>query len=162
MDSWRPGPTGSFSEFKERGRKPDPFTGSRDKSEEFLMTFGTYLRFNKHLYPTESERVDLFLSYIDHTWRVHRQRELELDEDKPKKDRRWQTLQSIRHRFRNDFGVLDEEGKAHTDMEKLSMAGDYARLDDYITAFETIAPRTGYNDKALLRFFKKGLNDPLR
>jgi hypothetical protein len=35
-------------------------------------------------------------------------------------------------------------------------------LDDYITAFETIAPRTGYNDKALLRFFKKGLNDPLR
>ena len=68
VDSWRPGPTGSFSEFKERGRKPDPFTGSRDKSEEFLMTFGTYLCFNKHPYSTESEYVDLFLFYINHTW----------------------------------------------------------------------------------------------
>ncbi|KAJ8096265.1 hypothetical protein PM082_011419 [Marasmius tenuissimus] len=41
------------------------------------------------------------------------------------------------------------------------MSGNLAKLEEYIAAFELAAPFTGYNDKALLRFFKAGMNPGL-
>ena len=51
---------------------------------------------NAEIYPTESDRVDLFLSFIDHPWAT--QSGLEVEEDyfeKDEGDRWWETLKSI-------------------------------------------------------------------
>ena len=48
------------------------------------------------------------------------------------------------------------------ELEKLSMTGSLAKIDDYITEFETLAPLTGINDKGLLQYFRKGLPEALR
>ncbi|KAJ8080874.1 hypothetical protein PM082_017709 [Marasmius tenuissimus] len=41
------------------------------------------------------------------------------------------------------------------------MSGNLAKLEEYITAFELVAPFTGYNNEALLQFFKVGMNPGL-
>ena len=68
--------------------------------EAHLLEFRRYLRINAEVYLTESDRVDLFLSFIDHPWAV--QRGLEVEDDyveKEEGERRWETLKSIRHAF---------------------------------------------------------------
>ncbi|KAL0062666.1 hypothetical protein AAF712_010503 [Marasmius tenuissimus] len=42
------------------------------------------------------------------------------------------------------------------------MSGNLAKLEEYIAAFELATPFTGYNDEALLQFFKAGMNPGLR
>ncbi|KAJ8091504.1 hypothetical protein PM082_024422 [Marasmius tenuissimus] len=37
------------------------------------------------------------------------------------------------------------------------MSGNLAKLEEYIAAFELAAPFTGYNNEALLQFFKAGM-----
>lgn len=70
-DTWRPAAPGGWTERRERGNKPEKFQGDRDKSEAFLLNFSRYLHMNEQIYPTESDRVDLFLSFIDHPWSVN-------------------------------------------------------------------------------------------
>ncbi|KAL0564232.1 hypothetical protein V5O48_017819, partial [Marasmius crinis-equi] len=167
-DSWRGPDVGAPSSDKERGVKPTPFTGDRSKSELFLVQFGRYLRFNASRYETEMERVDLFLSFIEGNagdWAVRRSQELEkdyLDSDLPDYKRRWTSLKSIRHRFRQDYGPINPEGTAQTVLDEISMTGDLAEIDKYITEFERHAPLSGYNDVALLHYFKRGLKKGLR
>ncbi|KAL0058737.1 hypothetical protein AAF712_014565 [Marasmius tenuissimus] len=142
-DSFRSTTTRGFSELKERGIKPEHFTGDCDKTDHFCYDFGRYLRFNNRFYPKESEWVDLFLSLINHPWADARSLKLEddhWDDDIPQNNKRWTTFADIRHRFKQDF----------------------AKLENYIAAFELAAPFTGYNDEALLRFFKAGMNPGLR
>ncbi|KAK1215944.1 hypothetical protein PQX77_021440 [Marasmius sp. AFHP31] len=67
-DSWRSASVKEPPSFKERGRKPDVFTGEREKVEDFLMEFGRYLRLNEAIYPSASNKIDLFLSFIKHVW----------------------------------------------------------------------------------------------
>ena len=160
-DTWRPAGPGGWTERRERGNKPEKFQGDRDKSEAFLLDFGRYLRMNERVYPTESDRVDLFLSFIDHPWSVNRGREIEDDYvEREPGYRRWEELKTIRHAFKKDFGVLNEQAKAITKLEELRM--EDGKIDKYVTDFETIAPRSGYNEVALLQSFKKGLTEHLR
>ncbi|KAK1234710.1 hypothetical protein PQX77_002081 [Marasmius sp. AFHP31] len=65
-DSWRSTSTTQkeLPNFKERGRKPDVFTGKREELEDFLIEFGKYLCLNEAIYPSESEKIDLFLLCI--------------------------------------------------------------------------------------------------
>ncbi|KAJ8096308.1 hypothetical protein PM082_011464 [Marasmius tenuissimus] len=164
-DSFRSTTTRGFSELKERGIKPERFTGDRDKTDRFCYDFGRYLRFNNRFYPKESERVDLFLSLIDHPWADARSLELEddhWDDDIPQNNKRWTTFADIRHRFKQDFGVRGRKGRSQVVLEEISMSGNLAKLENYIAAFELAAPFTGYNDEALLQFFKAGMNPGLR
>ncbi|KAJ8091505.1 hypothetical protein PM082_024423 [Marasmius tenuissimus] len=78
-NSFRSTTTNAFSELKERGIKPEHFKGNRDKTDRFCYDFGRYLCFNIAFYPKQSERVDLFLSSIDHPWADACSLELEND-----------------------------------------------------------------------------------
>ncbi|KAL0062665.1 hypothetical protein AAF712_010502 [Marasmius tenuissimus] len=78
-DSFWSTTTNRFSELKERGIKPKHFKGNCDKTDPFCYNFGRYLPFNIAFYPKQSERVDLFLSSIDHPWADTRSLELEND-----------------------------------------------------------------------------------
>ena len=56
--------------------------------------------------------------------------------------------------------MLNEQAKAITKLEELRM--EEGKVDEYVTEFETIAPRSGFNEVALLQAFKKGLTERLR
>lgn len=73
--------------------------------------------------------------------------------------RRWEELKTIRHAFRRDFGVLNEQAKAITKLKELRMEEE--KVDEYVMEFETISPRSRYNEVALLQAFKKGLTERL-
>ncbi|KAL0062476.1 hypothetical protein AAF712_010688 [Marasmius tenuissimus] len=164
-DSFRSTTTNTFSELKERGIKPERFKGNRDKTDCFCYDFGRYLRFNIVFYPKQSEQVDLFLSSIDHPWADAHSLELEndcWDDSIPQNKKRWTTFADIRHQFQQDFGVRGRKGRSQVVLEEISMSGNLAKLEEYIAAFELAAPFTGYNDEALLRFFKAGMNPGLR
>ncbi|KAK1219315.1 hypothetical protein PQX77_017968 [Marasmius sp. AFHP31] len=67
-NSWRSASVKELPSFKERARKPDVFTGKREEVEDFLMEFGRYLRLNKAIYPSTSNKINLLLSFIKHVW----------------------------------------------------------------------------------------------
>ena len=52
--------------------------------------------------------------------------------------RRWEELKTIRHVFRQDFGVLNEQAKAITKLEELRI--EEGKVNEYVMEFETIAP----------------------
>ena len=95
-DTWHPAAPGGWTERRERGNKPEKFQGDRDKSEAFLLEFGRYLRMNELIYPTQSDRVDLFLLFIDHPWAVNRGRVIEDNYvEREPGYQRWEELKTI-------------------------------------------------------------------
>ncbi|KAK1234777.1 hypothetical protein PQX77_002014, partial [Marasmius sp. AFHP31] len=70
-NSWRSASIKEPPNFKERGRKPDVFTGKREEMEDFLMEFGRYLCLNETIYPSTSNKINLFLLFIKHIWARH-------------------------------------------------------------------------------------------
>ena len=116
---------------------------------------------NAQMYPTESDRIDLFLSLIAHPWATNRGLEIEDDYlEKREGERRWEYLKEIRHPFREDFAELSPKESAKTSLQKLKM--EPGKLDAYITAFDSIAPRTKINNEGLLDYFQEGLVPGLR
>ncbi|KAL0563796.1 hypothetical protein V5O48_018266 [Marasmius crinis-equi] len=129
-----------------------------------INAFLNYLTLNGSRYPSQSEKVALFLGFmqgpIAGKWATRRIEEKvnNMDnEDIPSVEKCWRTLQSLRAQFMQDFGPLDPKGSAQLKIDNLSMTGDLAKLDDYITAFDEWSGATEYNDAALITFFKKGL-----
>ncbi|KAK1223116.1 hypothetical protein PQX77_014013 [Marasmius sp. AFHP31] len=59
-DSWRSASVKEPPSFKERGRKPDVFTGRREEVDDFLMEFGRYLRLNEAIYLRDLADIDEF------------------------------------------------------------------------------------------------------
>lgn len=57
-------------------------------------------------------------------------------------------------RFRVTWGDADATRMAGIKMQSLKMT---ATADEYISAFQVLAERTGYNDAALIDFFQRGL-----
>jgi hypothetical protein len=61
-------------------------------------------------------------------------------------------------RFRITWGDADATRMAGMKMQSLKMT---ATADEYISAFQVLAEKTGYNDAALIDFFQRGLTTPL-
>ncbi|KAK1215318.1 hypothetical protein PQX77_022077 [Marasmius sp. AFHP31] len=96
-DSWRSASVKEPPSFKEKGRKLDVFTGKREEVEDFLMEFGRHLCLNEAIYPSTSNKIDLFLSFIKHVWARHQSKEREDDYvDKNFADWRWKTWGDLR------------------------------------------------------------------
>ncbi|KAL0578110.1 hypothetical protein V5O48_003889 [Marasmius crinis-equi] len=139
-------------------------TLEKEKGDAFL----NYLTLNESRYPSQAEKVALFLRFmqgpIAGKWATRRIEELVNDADDndiPEGQEHWRTLRSLHARFMQDFGPLDPKVSAQLKIDNLSMTGDLAKLDDYITAFDEWSGATKHNDAALITFFKKGLPNAL-
>ncbi|KAK1217578.1 hypothetical protein PQX77_019767 [Marasmius sp. AFHP31] len=152
-DSWRSASVKEPPSFKERGRKPDVFTGKREEVDDFLMDFGRYLRLNRAIYPSASNKIDLFLSFIKHVWARHRSKEIEDDyANKAFADWRWKTWRDLCHRLREDFEPHNREGTT----------GDLADIDEFNKTFNELAGDSEHNDAGLRLFYKQGINPALK
>ncbi|KAK1223192.1 hypothetical protein PQX77_013931 [Marasmius sp. AFHP31] len=162
-DSWRSASVKEPPSFKERGRKPDIFTGEREKVEDFLMEFGRYLRLNEAIYPSASNKIDLLLSFIKHVWARHRSKEIEDDYANKNFDEwRWKTWGDLRHQLREDFKPHDWEETAEQKLDSLRQTGDLADIDEFNKAFNELAGDSEHNDAGLKLFYKQGINPALK
>ncbi|KAK1223871.1 hypothetical protein PQX77_013237 [Marasmius sp. AFHP31] len=162
-DSWRSASVKEPPSFKERGRKPDVFTGKREEVDDFLMDFGRYLRLNEAIYPSASNKIDLFLSFIKHVWARHRSKEIEDDyANKAFADWRWKTWGDLRHRLREDFEPHDREGTAERKLDSIRQTGDLADIDEFNKVFNELAGDSEHNDAGLRLFYKQGINPALK
>ncbi|KAK1216655.1 hypothetical protein PQX77_020710 [Marasmius sp. AFHP31] len=162
-DSWRSASIKEPPSFKERERKPDVFTGKREEVEDFLMEFRRYLCLNKAIYPSASNKIDLFLSSIKHVWAHHRSKEIEDDyANKNFADWRWKTWGDLCCRLREDFEPHDWEGTAEQNLDSLRQTGDLADIDKFNKAFNESAGDSEHNGANLKLFYKQGINPALK
>ncbi|KAK1223680.1 hypothetical protein PQX77_013438 [Marasmius sp. AFHP31] len=162
-DSWRSASVKEPPSFKERGRKLDVFTGKREEVDDFLMDFGRYLRLNEAIYPSASNKINLFLSFIKHVWARHRSKEIEDDyANKAFADWRWKTWRDLHHRLREDFEPHDQEGTAERKLDSLRQTGDLADIDEFNKTFNELAGDSEHNDAGLRLFYKQGINPALK
>ncbi|KAJ8073704.1 hypothetical protein PM082_011982 [Marasmius tenuissimus] len=78
-----------------------------------------------------------------------------------RKSVKWPTLDSLLKQFKKDFAPLDPKSKAQTAIETITMTGDLADIDKYISKFEQHAAVSKLGEEALLLFFKRGLHPKL-
>ncbi|KAK1227321.1 hypothetical protein PQX77_009685 [Marasmius sp. AFHP31] len=116
-DSWRSASAKEPPSFKERGKKPDVFTGDREKVEDFLMEFRRYLCLNEAIYPSASNKIDLLLSFIKHDFEPH-----------GREGTAEQKLDSLRQT--GDLADIDELNKAFNEL-----AGDSEHNDAGLRLF---------------------------
>ncbi|TFY52345.1 hypothetical protein EVG20_g10590 [Dentipellis fragilis] len=168
--SSNPAPTTTSN--AEIGVKPEPFEGDRAKSKEFKTRIRLFLKVNQTKYASKDAKIALFLDLcqgpIAGIWATQHGEEILEDDDivaagnqpdtadgKP----RFDTFAKLLARFDSDFKPLDDSAEAQAAINHLSMGT--RPVVDYITEFEALSPRTGYDDIALVHFFKKGLNHAL-
>ncbi|KAK1222704.1 hypothetical protein PQX77_014448 [Marasmius sp. AFHP31] len=162
-DSWGSASIKEPPSFKERGRKPDVFTGEREKVEDFLMEFGRYLHLNEAIYPSVSNKIDLLLLFIKHVWARHRSKEIEDDyANKSFDEWRWKTWGDLRRRLREDFEPHNREGTAERKLDSLRQTGDLADIDEFNKVFNELAGDSEHNDAGLGLFYKQGINPALK
>ncbi|KAF5317926.1 hypothetical protein D9758_019103 [Tetrapyrgos nigripes] len=165
---------------KERGVKPEKFTGDRNQTKDWMAEFNNYLRLNDQVYPTKEEKISFFLTLFSgeeakrwaHNMMVKVFEEEDdfsdsdeeytsTDEDpsasKPgTKGKSW-TLREVKREFLRDFKPSAQETQAQTKIEHIKMEGTLADIDKYNSQFKRYADDTGYNDKALMKYYQKGL-----
>ncbi|TFY55576.1 hypothetical protein EVG20_g9270 [Dentipellis fragilis] len=152
--------------------KPEPFEGDRAKSKEFKMRIRLFLKVNQTKYASEDAKIALFLDLcqgpIAGIWATQHGEEILEDDDivaagnKPDTANgkpRFDTFVKLLARFDSDFKPLNDSAEAQVAINHLSMGTQ--PVVDYIMEFEALSPRTGYDNIALVHFFKKGLNRAL-
>ncbi|KAF5331774.1 hypothetical protein D9758_018555 [Tetrapyrgos nigripes] len=165
---------------KERGVKPEKFTGDRNQTKDWMAEFNNYLQLNDQVYPTEDEKISFFLTLFsgDEAKRWARsmmkkvfeeeddfsdsdEEYMSTDEDspasKPETKKKLWTLYEVKREFLRDFKPSARETQAQTKIEHIRMEGALADIDKYNSQFKRYADDTGYNDKALMKWYRKGL-----
>ncbi|KAF5333937.1 hypothetical protein D9758_018154 [Tetrapyrgos nigripes] len=164
---------------KERGVKPEKFTGDRNQTKDWMAEFNNYLRLNDQVYPTEDEKILFFLTLFSgdeaKQWARSMMKKVFEEEDdfsdsdeeytstdedsstsKPKTKKLW-TLHEVKREFLRDFKPAAWETLAQTKIEHIKMEGALADIDKYNSQFKQYADDTGYNNKALMKWYRKGL-----
>jgi hypothetical protein len=136
--------------------KPDPFDGNSKKVLDFIHQCNLYLSSQPDNLP-ERRKVLFALSYMSSgaalSWGERRLRDLVAANFQGVT---WATFEA---ELRSTFGDIDRSTIAKTELEKIKQGSLTA--DAYNVDFNKWRFDTGYNDDALITFYKKGLNVPL-
>ena len=123
---------------------------------------------NKTRYTTEEDKVSLFLSFfkgdIGGRWAEARLTEYDEDQENDEVEegnKRWTTLRSVTKRFKDNFKPTAYNVAARTAIETIEQEGKLMDLDEYNTYFDTYSDDSGFEEVALLHFYKKGLHPKL-
>ncbi|KAI3619225.1 hypothetical protein WG66_012926 [Moniliophthora roreri] len=89
-------------------------------------------------------------------WKMTEQEQLFPEDDDPeeKKKAAEETWSAFKNRFKKHWQPVDVAGDAQMRICDLQMK---ERADDYVNQFRLLASQTGYDDVALMTFFKEGL-----
>jgi len=136
---------------------PTPFTGKREKLEEFLIELEMYLAMNADIYNTDQQRIIFALlfmkegtagSWKQSYWRQTQERTQPWD---------WTVFKNA---LITSFATPDKPGDVITKMETDTMTGRTA--NEFIERFKINANDSGVTqDRPLIEWFMKGINVPL-
>ncbi|TFY76257.1 hypothetical protein EWM64_g7755 [Hericium alpestre] len=153
----------------EIGIKPAPFEEDRFKSKEFQLHICLFLCANPIRYKEAAAQISLFIDLcqgpIVGKWATQHVEEILNDDDKvaaattPAHIPRYGILAALLTCFNLDFSPLNDSQDASNTIQTIQMGT--RPVVDYITEFESYAPRTGYNNMALIAWFLKGINQAL-
>lgn len=149
------------------GNKPPSFSGKKSEARRFKLLAEAYLRLNINKYDTDEKKVWFFLGLLNSgiaaTWSEMVMEKIIADEDVKKKNAghvmTYDTLTKVSAAFDKKFNVTDAKGEAQADLEKLRQGKD--TVETYSTTFDILAPKTEYDEEALIYFFKRGLRSDI-
>ena len=136
---------------------PTPFTGKREKLEEFLIELKMYLAMNADIYNTDQRRIIFTLSFMKEetaeSWKQSYWRQTQ-EQMQP-----WDWT-IFKNALSTSFTAPDNPGDAITKMETDTMTGGTA--DEFIKRFKINVNDSGVTqDRPLIEWFVKGINVPL-
>jgi Retrotransposon gag protein/Zinc knuckle len=149
---------------------PDMFDGERTKCESFLHQLTLVFRGDPVNYKDEEARIILALSLMrSKTAGPWAERKLEQHEEYAK----WSKSSDVDNepnkafygwidfvqQFKDQFGDPDPQLTAQIGLEGIVQGS--RTCDEYATEFETYRSKTGFNDEAAIRLYKRGLPRPL-
>jgi Retrotransposon gag protein len=133
---------------------PDEFNGNVDTTDRFVKQLGLYFLARHADFPTDMDRVIFALSYMKggtaSAWADQVTGDI-LEGRMP-----FVAYADFIKAVTERFGDPDAGATAR---RKLELARQSNRsVDEYVSEFQTYAPRTGYDETALVEFFQRGLN----
>ncbi|KAI3609204.1 hypothetical protein WG66_004088 [Moniliophthora roreri] len=142
-----------------KGPAPEPYEGDHKDMRRFLFDLELYFRMNPSRANTDEKKkmiLLLFLKGKTADWKTTEQERLFPEDDDPeeKKKAAKETWSTFKNRFRKHWQPVDVAGDAQMRICDLQMK---ERADDYVNQFRLLASQTGYDDVALITFFKEGL-----
>ncbi|KAI3596468.1 hypothetical protein WG66_003219 [Moniliophthora roreri] len=134
-------------EDSSKGPAPEPYEGDHKDT------------MNPSRANTDEKKKMILLSFLKGKttdWKTTEQERLFPEDDDPeeKKKAAKETWSTFKNRFRKHWQPVDVAGDAQMRIRDLQMK---ERADNYVNQFRLLASQTGYDDIALITFFKEGL-----
>jgi hypothetical protein len=129
-----------------------PFTGDRSTAEDFIRIATTALTL------AGTTEISMQIAFVLAHLRGETTLAWALGEQGKLVAGTHGTWEDFVGRFRITWGDADATRMAGIKMQSLKMT---ATADEYISTFQVLAEKTGYNDAALIDFFQRGLTTPL-
>ena len=134
---------------------PDEFTGNVDTTDRFIKQLGLYFLARQTDFPTDMDRVIFALSYMKggtaSAWADQATGDI-LEGRMP-----FASYAEFVRAITERFGDPDAGATARRKLELTRQSN--RPVDEYVSEFQTYAPRTGYDETALIEFFQRGLNN---
>ncbi|THH05226.1 hypothetical protein EW145_g4948 [Phellinidium pouzarii] len=118
---------------------PNVYDGAMDKAEDFIQEVQLYVNTHAAEFPSHEEVVYFTLSYMGGGTVQN-----------------WKNNEAFKNEFQEQFGNPNPVAMAIAKMEALQQGTD--TCDKFTVKFQALAPRTHYNDAALIELYKKKLN----
>jgi hypothetical protein len=144
---------------------PEPFLDDEDDVEDFIARVSVFIRLHgRDYYKTNTDKIDLFCrlckgpkakSWASKMMTKHLE---ERDEGEPRPT--IANLIQLHRRFRNMFGMIERERHAIAIIEEIRQGNMTVR--EYTFEFNKYANLTGYHDKSLQQFYRRGLMAAVR
>uniref|UniRef100_A0A0W0F7V1 Retrotransposon gag domain-containing protein n=1 Tax=Moniliophthora roreri TaxID=221103 RepID=A0A0W0F7V1_MONRR len=146
-------------EDSSKGPTPEPYEGDHKDTCQFLFDLELYFKMNPSKGNTDEKKKMILLSLLKGKtteWKMTEQEQLFPEDDDPeeKKKAAEETWSAFKNRFKKHWQPVDVAGDAQMRICDLQMK---ERADDYVNQFRLLASQTGYDDVALMTFFKEGL-----
>ena len=77
-----------------------------------------------------------------------------------KKESEMDTVEKLFTKIRNDFGETSEEKRKVEQLRTMEQGG--RTCDEYVQEFKKVARRSSYEERPLIKEFKRGLNGAIR
>src|SRR5882757_9038348 len=137
---------------------PAFFTGANSEVHTFIKDCSIYMRVKSDLFQDNDSRIAFILSYCRgpaiNDWTIMINEHIESGSYLAPNDHR-ELLELIR----KQFGDVDEEVTAQQEIEKIKQGTD--TVEKYVVKFRMLQYRTGYDQKALIAIFRRGIHDKL-
>ncbi|KAI3601672.1 hypothetical protein WG66_009006 [Moniliophthora roreri] len=146
-------------EDSSKGPAPEPYEGDHKDTHRFLFDLELYFKMNPSKCNTDEKKKMILLSLLKGKtteWKMSKQERLFPKDVNPeeKKKAAEETWSIFKNRFRKHCQPVDVAGDAQIRIRNLQMK---EHANDYINQFRLLASQTGYDDVALMTFFKEGL-----